>query len=222
VQLLASGAPTVTGRTLGHEAAQARETPGQQVVSPAGTSLKPTGGLVIVSGNLAPDGAVVKVSGTERTRHRGPARVFESEEAAFDAVQRQQIRAGDVVVIRNEGPSGGPGMREMLAVTAAIMGAGLGDSVALLTDGRFSGATRGLMAGHVSPEAARGGPIALVRDSDMIVFDIPQRRLDVEVTPEDLQRRLAAWTPPPARYANGVFAKYARLVSSASTGAVTG
>jgi dihydroxy-acid dehydratase len=222
VQLLASDAPTVTGRTLGHEAALARETPGQQVVSPAGQSLKPTGGLVIVSGNLAPDGAVVKVSGTERTLHRGPARVFESEEAAFDAVQRQQIRSGDVIVIRNEGPSGGPGMREMLAVTAAIMGAGLGDSVALLTDGRFSGATRGLMAGHVSPEAARGGPIALVRDNDMIVFDVVKRRLDVEVSPEDLQRRLAAWAPPAPRYATGVFAKYARQVSSASTGAVTG
>ena len=222
VQLLASGARTVTGRTIGHEAALARETPGQQVVSDVGQSLKPTGGLMIVSGNLAPEGAVVKVSGTERLRHRGPARVFESEEAAFDAVQRQQIRAGDVVVIRNEGPSGGPGMREMLAVTAAIVGAGLGDSVALLTDGRFSGATRGLMAGHVSPEAARGGPIAAVRDDDVIVFDLAERRLDMEVAAEDVQRRLAAWSRPAPRYTSGVFAKYARLVSSASTGAVTG
>ena len=221
-QLLASASPTVTGRTIGDEAALARETPGQQVVRDVGRPLKPTGGLVIVSGNLAPEGAVVKVSGTERVRHRGPARVFESEEAAFDAVQRQTIRPGDVLVIRNEGPSGGPGMREMLAVTAAIVGAGLGESVALLTDGRFSGATHGLMAGHVSPEAARGGPIAAVRDGDMIVFDLAERRLDVELDADDLQRRLATWARPAPRYANGVFAKYALLVSSASTGAVTG
>ncbi len=221
-QLLASASPTVTGRTIGDEAALARETPGQQVVCDVAHALKPTGGLMIVSGNLAPEGAVVKVSGTERVRHRGPARVFESEEAAFDAVQRQTIRPGDVLVIRNEGPSGGPGMREMLAVTAAIVGAGLGESVALLTDGRFSGATRGLMAGHVSPEAARGGPIAAVRDNDMIVFDLPGRRLDVELAADELERRLAAWARPAPRYANGVFAKYARLVSSASTGAVTG
>ena len=175
--LLAASAATVSGRTLGEEAAGAVETPGQQVVRTIDRPLKPTGGLVIVNGNLAPEGAVVKVSGTERTRHRGPARVFESEEAAFEAVQRQAIKPNDVVVIRNEGPSGGPGMREMLAVTAAIMGAGLGESVALLTDGRFSGATRGLMAGHVSPEAARGGPIAAVRDGDTIVFDLAERRL---------------------------------------------
>jgi len=221
-QLLASASPTVTGRTIGDEAALARETPGQQVVCDVAHALKPTGGLMIVSGNLAPEGAVVKVSGTERVRHRGPARVFESEEAAFDAVQRQTIRPGDVLVIRNEGPSGGPGMREMLAVTAAIVGAGLGESVALLTDGRFSGATHGLMAGHVSPEAARGGPIAAVRDGDMIVFDLAERRLDVELDADDLQRRLATWARPAPRYANGVFAKYARLVSSASTGAITG
>ena len=221
-QLLASASPTVTGRTIGDEAALARETPGQQVVCDVAHALKPTGGLMIVSGNLAPEGAVVKVSGTERVRHRGPARVFESEEAAFDAVQRQTIRPGDVLVIRNEGPSGGPGMREMLAVTAAIVGAGLGESVALLTDGRFSGATRGLMAGHVSPEAAHGGPIAAVRDNDMIVFDLPGRRLDVELAADELERRLAAWARPVPRYANGVFAKYARLVSSASTGAITG
>jgi dihydroxy-acid dehydratase len=221
-QLLASASPTVTGRTIGDEAALARETPGQQVVCDVAHALKPTGGLMIVSGNLAPEGAVVKVSGTERVRHRGPARVFESEEAAFDAVQRQTIRPGDVLVIRNEGPSGGPGMREMLAVTAAIVGAGLGESVALLTDGRFSGATRGLMAGHVSPEAAHGGPIAAVRDNDMIVFDLPARRLDVELAADELERRLATWARPAPRYANGVFAKYARLVSSASTGAITG
>jgi dihydroxy-acid dehydratase len=221
-QLLASASPTVTGRTIGDEAALARETLGQQVVCDVAHALKPTGGLMIVSGNLAPEGAVVKVSGTERVRHRGPARVFESEEAAFDAVQRQTIRPGDVLVIRNEGPSGGPGMREMLAVTAAIVGAGLGESVALLTDGRFSGATRGLMAGHVSPEAAHGGPIAAVRDNDMIVFDLPARRLDVELAADELERRLATWARPAPRYANGVFAKYARLVSSASTGAITG
>jgi dihydroxy-acid dehydratase len=221
-QLLASASPTVTGRTIGDEAALARETLGQQVVCDVAHALKPTGGLMIVSGNLAPEGAVVKVSGTERVRHRGPARVFESEEAAFDAVQRQTIRPGDVLVIRNEGPSGGPGMREMLAVTAAIVGAGLGESVALLTDGRFSGATRGLMAGHVSPEAAHGGPIAAVRDNDMIVFDLPARRLDVELAAGELERRLATWARPAPRYANGVFAKYARLVSSASTGAITG
>jgi dihydroxy-acid dehydratase len=221
-QLLASASPTVTGRTIGDEAALARETLGQQVVCDVAHALKPTGGLMIVSGNLAPEGAVVKVSGTERVRHRGPARVFESEEAAFDAVQRQTIRPGDVLVIRNEGPSGGPGMREMLAVTAAIVGAGLGESVALLTDGRFSGATRGLMAGHVSPEAAHGGPIAAVRDNDMIVFDLPGRRLDVELAADELERRLATWARPAPRYANGVFAKYARLVSSASTGAITG
>ena len=221
-QLLASASPTVTGRTIGDEAALARETPGQQVVCDVAHALKPTGGLMIVSGNLAPEGAVVKVSGTERVRHRGPARVFESEEAAFDAVQGQTIRPGDVLVIRNEGPSGGPGMREMLAVTAAIVGAGLGESVALLTDGRFSGATRGLMAGHVSPEAAHGGPIAAVRDNDMIVFDLPGRRLDVELAADELERRLATWARPAPRYANGVFAKYARLVSSASTGAITG
>jgi len=220
--LVAGAAPTVSGRTLGEEAAAAVETPGQQVVRPTDRPLKPTGGLVIVTGNLAPEGAVVKVSSTERTRHRGPARVFESEEAAFDAVQRQAIKPDDVVVIRNEGPSGGPGMREMLAVTAAIVGAGLGESVALLTDGRFSGATRGLMAGHVSPEAARGGPIGAVRDGDAIVFDISRRRLDVELDDAEIRGRLEKRSNPPPRYANGVFSKYAQLVSSASTGAVTG
>jgi dihydroxy-acid dehydratase len=220
--LIAASAPTVTSRTLGEEAARAVETPGQQVVRPVDKPLKPTGGLVIVNGNLAPEGAVVKVSSTERTRHRGPARVFESEEAAFDAVQRQAIKPNDVVVIRNEGPSGGPGMREMLAVTAAIVGAGLGESVALLTDGRFSGATRGLMAGHVSPEAARRGPIAALRDGDTVVFDVNERRLAVELDDGEIAQRLKNWSPPASRYPKGVFSKYAQLVSSASTGAVTG
>jgi dihydroxy-acid dehydratase len=212
---------TVTGRTLEEEAADARETPGQEVVVTIDEPIKQTGGLVILRGNLAPDGAVVKVSGTERHRHRGPARVFDGEEAAFDAVQRQAIQPGDVVVIRYEGPSGGPGMREMLGVTAAIVGAGLGDSVALVTDGRFSGATRGLMVGHVAPEAARGGPLAAVQDGDLLVVDIALRRLDVELPDDVLAARLASWTPPAPREATGVFAKYARLVSSASTGAVT-
>jgi len=221
-RLLDTSAITVTGRTIGEEAATAAETPGQQVVRTTDRALKPTGGLVILNGNLAPDGAVVKVSGTQRTQHRGPARVFESEEAAFDAVQRQAIKPNDVVVIRNEGPSGGPGMREMLAVTAAIVGAGLGDSVALLTDGRFSGATRGLMAGHVSPEAARGGPIAALRDGDTVIFDVSERRLAVELDDREIARRLQSWSRPAARYPNGVFSKYAQLVSSASTGAVTG
>jgi dihydroxy-acid dehydratase len=212
---------TVTGRTLEEEAAGARETPNQTVVLSVDQPLKPTGGLVILTGTLAPDGAVVKVSGAERNRHRGPARVFDSEEAAFDAVQRQAIRPGDVVVIRYEGPSGGPGMREMLGVTAAIVGAGLGESVALITDGRFSGATRGLMVGHVSPEAARGGPLAAVREGDDVVIDIALRRLDVELADEVIRGRLAEWSAPAPRDATGVFAKYARLVSSASTGAVT-
>jgi dihydroxy-acid dehydratase len=164
----------------------------------------------------------MKVSGTDRLEHRGRARVFDSEEAAFDAVQRQLIAPGEVMVIRYEGPSGGPGMREMLAVTAAIVGAGLGDSVALVTDGRFSGATRGLMVGHIAPEASRGGPIAAVRDGDSIVIDVTNRRLDLEVSADELRQRLGQWRPPAPRYASGVLAKYARLVSSASTGAVTG
>jgi dihydroxy-acid dehydratase len=215
-------ATTVTGRTIGAEAALAVETPGQEVVRPVGRPLKSTGGLVIVRGNLAPEGAVIKVSGAGRPRHRGPARVFDGEEAAFAAVDTQSIRPGDVVVIRYEGPSGGPGMREMLGVTSALMGAGLGDSVALVTDGRFSGATRGLMAGHVAPEAFRGGPLAALRDGDIIVIDTEARRLDVELADEEIRARLAAWKAPAARYATGVLAKYARLVSSASTGAVTG
>jgi dihydroxy-acid dehydratase len=219
---VASDSPTVSGRTIGEEASRAKETPGQQVVKSIDHPLKPTGGLVILFGNLAPEGAVLKLSGTERAHHRGRARVFDSEEAAFDAVQRQTIKAGDVVVIRYEGPNGGPGMREMLAVTAAIVGAGLGESVALLTDGRFSGATRGLTVGHVSPEASRGGPIAAIRDGDMIVLDVAKRRLDMELADDEIRARLQAWTPPAPRYHTGVMAKYARLVSSAATGAVTG
>jgi dihydroxy-acid dehydratase len=214
--------PTVTGRPLVEEAAAAVETPGQEVVRPVARPLKPTGGLVILRGTLAPDGAVMKVSGADRLQQRGPARVFDSEEAAFDAVQHQRIRAGDIIVIRYEGPSGGPGMREMLAVTGAIVGAGLGDSVALITDGRFSGATRGFMVGHVAPEASRGGPIAAVRDGDTIVIDVTNRKLDLEVADNVVKERLAQWKAPEPRYASGVLAKYAKLVSSASTGAVTG
>ena len=212
---------TVTGRTLGEEVRDVEETPGQEVVRPVSAPLKPTGGLVILRGNLAPEGCVVKVAGHERKLHRGPARVFDREEDSFRAVQNGEIREGDVVVIRYEGPVGGPGMREMLGVTAALVGAGLGESVALLTDGRFSGATHGLMAGHVAPEAARGGPIAVVRDGDAIVFDVDARRLDVEVSEQEMDARLRQWSAPEPRYASGVMAKYARLVSSASEGAVT-
>lgn len=213
---------TVTGRTIGEEAQRARETPRQQVVRPVTRPLKPTGGLVILRGNLAPDGCVVKITGHEPLRHRGPARVFDCEEDAFKAVQRRRIKPGDVVVIRYEGPKGGPGMREMLGVTAAIVGQGLGGSIALLTDGRFSGATRGLMAGHVAPEAANGGPIALLQDGDLVTFDVERRRLDVALSASEMARRRAAWRAPAPRYASGVMAKYARLVSSASQGAVTG
>ncbi len=212
---------TVTGKTIGEEVRDADETPGQEVVLPVSEPLKPTGGLVILRGNLAPEGCVVKVAGHERTRHSGPARVFDREEDSFKAVQQGEINAGDVVVIRYEGPMGGPGMREMLGVTAALVGAGLGESVALLTDGRFSGATHGLMAGHVAPEAARGGPIAAVRDGDTITFDVDARRLDVEISEEEMDKRLREWKAPEPRYASGVMAKYARLVSSASEGAVT-
>jgi len=212
----------VSGRTLGEEAALAVETPGQQVVRPTGDPIKTSGGLVILHGNLAPEGAVIKVSGAGRLEHRGPARVFDSEDKAFEAVQHQSIKPGDVVVIRYEGPSGGPGMREMLGVTSALVGAGLGDSVALVTDGRFSGATRGFMVGHASPEAFRGGPLAFVRDGDSIVIDIAGRRLDVELSQAQIEERRQAWTPPAPRYVHGVMAKYAKLVSSASTGAVTG
>ena len=213
---------TVTGKTIAEEASAAVETPGQDVVRPIDEPLKKTGGLVILRGSLAPEGCVVKVAGHERMTHSGPARVFEREEDALHAVLDGRIVAGDVMVIRNEGPRGGPGMREMLGVTAALAGAGLGDSVALLTDGRFSGATHGLMAGHVAPEAAVGGPIAAVQEGDTITLDIEARRLDLEVDAAELQRRLAAWKPPEPRYQQGVFAKYARLVSSAAEGAVTG
>ena len=212
---------TVTGRTIGDEARQATETAGQQVLRSLSNPIKPTGGMVILKGNLAPEGCVVKVAGHERITHRGPAKVFDREEDAFTAVQQNEIRAGDVVVIRYEGPQGGPGMREMLGVTGAIVGAGLGESVALLTDGRFSGATHGLMAGHVAPEAAQGGPIAALQNGDMIVFDVAARRLDVELTEKELRSRLRLWKPPVPRYTTGVMGKYARHVSSASEGAVT-
>jgi dihydroxy-acid dehydratase len=221
-KLLDPSAKTVTGRTIGEEAALAKETAGQEVVRPLDKPMKPTGGLMILSGNLAPDGSVFKVSGNAHLRHVGPARVFDSEEGAFDAVQAQSIKPNDVVVIRYEGPSGGPGMREMLSVTAAIIGQGLGDSVALLTDGRFSGASHGFIVGHISPEAAQGGPIGLVRDGDIIVLDTDKRELSMQVSEEELKKRRAQWTAPAPRYTSGVMAKYARLVSSASTGAVTG
>ena len=219
--LLQGSCLTVTGRTLAEEAASAKETPGQQVVRGKDNPLKETGGLVILKGNLAPEGCVVKVAGHKTLNFSGPARVFESEEAAFAAVDQGKIKAGDVVVIRYEGPRGGPGMREMLAVTAAIVGAGLGDDVALLTDGRFSGATHGLMAGHVAPEAANGGPIAAVRDGDKITFDLPKRTLSVDLTDAEIQKRMANWKAPKPRYTHGVFAKYAALVSSSSLGAIT-
>ena len=219
--LLHDDALTVTGETIGAAARAAAETAGQEVVRPVADPITPAGGLVILKGNLAPEGCVVKVAGHAPATHRGPARAFDSEEAAFAAVGRGAIRAGDVVVIRYEGPKGGPGMREMLAVTAAIVGAGLGESVALLTDGRFSGATRGMMAGHVAPEAAQGGPIAAVRDGDAILFDERGRKLQLEVDDAEIASRLAAWSPPAPRFTSGVMAKYARLVSSASTGAVT-
>lgn len=212
---------TPTGRTIADEASGAVETPGQVVLMPVDKPLKPTGGLVILKGNLAPEGCVVKVAGHERLLHRGPARVFDREEDAMAAVTNRQIRENDVVVIRYEGPRGGPGMREMLGVTAAIVGEGLGNSVALLTDGRFSGATKGLMAGHVAPEAAMGGPIAAVREGDMITFDITKRRLDVDVSDDELKKRLKSWSAPEPRYKSGVFAKYAGMVGSASEGAVT-
>jgi dihydroxy-acid dehydratase len=219
---LHGSAKTVTGLTISAEAESAVEAPGQEVIALLDKPLKATGGLVILKGNLAPEGCVAKISGHERLEHRGPARVFECEEDAMAAVTSKKIHAGDVVVIRYEGPKGGPGMREMLSVTGAIVGEGLGGSVALLTDGRFSGATHGLMAGHVSPEAALGGPIAGVRDGDMIRFDVRKRVLEVEISDDVLRQRMAKWKAPQPRYPTGVFAKYGALVSSASQGAITG
>ena len=210
--------PTVSGKTLAEEAEEAEETAGQEVIRSLEMPIKSRGGIAILHGSLAPEGCVVKLAGHERTHHSGPARVFDSEELAFAAVQNGDIEAGDVIIIRYEGPKGGPGMREMLAVTAALMGQGLGDSVALVTDGRFSGATHGFMVGHVAPEAAKGGPIALVRDGDTVTLDVDARTLDVE---EDMGPRRSEWRPPEPRYVKGALAKYARLVSSASEGAVT-
>jgi dihydroxy-acid dehydratase len=211
---------SVDGLTLAESAAAAVETPGQEVVLPFDDPVKPSGGLAILRGSLAPEGSVVKLVGRERLHHRGPARVFDSEEDCFAAVKARKIEAGDVVVIRYEGPAGGPGMREMLHVTAALVGEGIGDEVALITDGRFSGATHGLMVGHIAPEAFKGGPLAVVRDGDEIVLDVESRTLDLNIPTEELEGRLAAWTPPKPRYTSGVFAKYAAHVSSASEGAV--
>jgi dihydroxy-acid dehydratase len=214
-------APTVDGRTLQQISDDVTEAPGQKVVVPIEAPLKATGGLAILRGNLAPEGSVVKLAGHERLLHRGPARIFDREEEAFAAVKAGGINPGDVVVIRYEGPAGGPGMREMLHVTAAIVGEGLGEEVALITDGRFSGATHGLMVGHVAPEAYRGGPIAALREGDTIVLDVEKRELNVELTDDEIAERMRGWTPPPPNYTTGVLAKYAALVSSASEGAIT-
>jgi dihydroxy-acid dehydratase len=222
VGVLHSQAMTVTGRTIGEEADACEETPGQVVVRAANDPIKPEGGFAILRGNLAPDGCVVKLAGTERLKQEGPARVFESEEAAFEAVSAQRIQPGDVIVIRNEGPSGGPGMREMLHVTAALVGEGLGEEVALLTDGRFSGATRGLMVGHVAPEATKAGPIAALREGDEVTIDVDGRRIDVALTDEEIAKRISEYQPPEPPYRSGVMAKYAASVGSASQGAVTG
>ena len=219
--LLHGDEPTVDGRTIAQIAAAVVETPGQKVVLPLETPLKPNGGLAILHGSLAPEGCVVKLAGHERRQHRGPARVFDSESACYDAVRAQRIKAGDVVVIRYEGPVGGPGMQEMLQVTAALVGEGLGDSVALLTDGRFSGGTHGLMIGHVAPEAALGGPIAIVQEGDPIVIDVDRQALDLDIPAAEVARRFEAWSRPAPRYRTGVLAKYAALVGSASAGAVT-
>ncbi|MBV8479386.1 MAG: dihydroxy-acid dehydratase, partial [Actinobacteria bacterium] len=210
----------VDGRTLAEVGEQVSETPGQDVVRSWREPLKPTGGLAILRGNLAPDGCVVKLAGHERLSHRGPARVFDSEEACFAAVKAKSIKPGDVVVIRYEGPAGGPGMREMLHVTAALVGEGLGEDIALITDGRFSGATHGLMVGHVAPEAARGGPIAALLDGDVVEVDVEGRELRVELSDDEIAARIADSTPPPPKYATGVLARYSKYVSSASEGAV--
>jgi dihydroxy-acid dehydratase len=219
--LIHADALTVNGQTLGEIAASAQETPAQRVVVSIEEPLKASGGLAILRGNLAPEGSVVKLAGHERLFHRGPARVFDSEEECFEAVKRGALQDDDVVVIRYEGPAGGPGMREMLAVTAAIVGEGMSESVALVTDGRFSGATRGLMVGHIAPEAAHGGPIAALRDGDLIEIDVSARELRVVLEADEIEKRLADWNPPAPRYRSGVFAKYARTVSSAAEGAVT-
>jgi dihydroxy-acid dehydratase len=221
--LLHESAMTVTGRSVGEHAAEAAETPGQRVVRPLSDPLKPTGGFAILRGNVAPEGCVVKLAGHERRRHTGPARVFDGEEAAMAAVLAKQIQAGDVVVIRNEGPAGGPGMREMLAVTAAIVGEGLGETVALITDGRFSGATHGFMAGHVAPEAVRGGPIGALKDGDEITIDVDARRIDVALTDEQIAERLRDYAPPAreGEHVEVAIQKYAKLVGSAATGAIT-
>jgi dihydroxy-acid dehydratase len=219
--ILHEDAMTVTGQTIGEVAAAAEEAEGQEVVRPVSDPLKPEGGLAILRGNLAPEGSVVKLAGTERKGQTGPARVFESEEECFRAVKDQKLEPGDVIVIRNEGPAGGPGMREMLHVTAAIVGEGLGEEVALITDGRFSGGTRGLMAGHVAPEAIKGGPIAAVRDGDEITVDVDARRIDIALSDEEIAKRVAAYTPPEPAYKSGVMAKYAKSVGSASLGAIT-
>ena len=219
--LLHEDAITVTGLTIGAEADRAQEAEGQEVIRPTDNPIKKTGGIAILRGNLAPAGSVVKLSGHERRHHRGPARVFEGEEAAMAAVTSGQINPGDVVVIRNEGPAGGPGMREMLAVTAAIVGEGLGDSVALMTDGRFSGATRGFMVGHIAPEAVHGGPIAAVREGDTVTIDVDSRRVDIDISDDEIEARLAAYEPPAPTHTSGVLGKYAALVSSASEGAIT-
>jgi dihydroxy-acid dehydratase len=221
IGMLHEDAITVTGKTVGEHARAAQETAGQEVVRPLSNPLKPTGGIAILRGNLAPEGSVVKLSGHERVHHEGPARVFDGEEAAMAAVTKGEIAEGDVVVIRNEGPAGGPGMREMLAVTAAIVGEGLGESVALLTDGRFSGATHGFMAGHIAPEAVHGGPIAALRDGDTITIDVTSRRIDVSLSDDEIAARLRDYQRPEPSYTNGVMGKYAKLVSSASEGAVT-
>jgi dihydroxy-acid dehydratase len=220
--LLHANEKTVTGRTIGEEAQAASEPPGQQVIKPLKQAIKPTGGLVILRGNLAPGGCVIKLSGQTKDDHRGPARVFEREEDAFKAVKQGKIKANDVIVIRYEGPKGGPGMREMLHVTGALQGAGLGSTVALMTDGRFSGATHGFCIAHIVPEAFDRGPIAAVRPGDIIHIDVKKRRLDVEISAAEMKKRLAKWKAPKPRYTSGVFHKYAITVRNASEGAVTG
>jgi dihydroxy-acid dehydratase len=219
--LLHGDVMTVTGKTLAENLAGFHGEPDSRVIYPVSAPRSPTGGLVILKGNLAPEGAVMKVAGTKHHSHEGPARVFDGERAAFAAVKNGEIKEGDVVVLRYEGPKGGPGMQEMLAVTGAIIGQGLGDSVVLITDGRFSGATHGPMIGHVAPEAQVGGPIALVRDGDTIVMDVSARELSVRLSDAEMERRRKEWQAPPPRYDSGVMAKYARLVSTASRGAVT-